>query len=628
MSLQITSYIPKVLNVVHKTLINQSTHAISSVTNSLNCHQSINFNGKKNYSLDTSSYALLNNNNNNKIIQNQKREFHATVPSRDSKRDLYEVLGIKKGASPKEIKAAYYKLAKLYHPDTNKSKEASEKFIEIQNAYEILSDDNKRAQYDQYGHAAFDPNGAAGAGGFQGHGGFGGFNGFDIFEQMFRGFGRAGGMGGFGNMGNMGGHYNSYSNHSYGMVGRDIKTTLTIDFMDVVKGTTKQLKYYHMVFCSDCDGMGTNNKSTPGKCPKCNGTGQEFIQHGGFGMARPCSQCHGEGFFIPGDKRCKKCQGRRLIRKLDTVDVPIPKGVDSMVQLRLAGKGDAPVMGKGPFGDLYIAVNILPHPVFKREKNDVHVHVTLPLTKAILGGKVTIPTVDGDFEMDLHAGIQPEEKKILRARGLYIMDTNVRGDEWIHFKVEIPKHLTKKQKEILKSFQEEEEKKKGTKKNPSSTKKDQHHQENQANQTNQQTSQKTKDQKKDEKSGTSTETHKGPKSEDTTNTTNATTNNNNNNKTNTTKNSSSSSSHPNQGKKNDSSKRSYSTTTSPISSNEEEGSSSSSASTSKVASEQKIEKKEEEEAEDTAANKTTSKEPKEKEEDLSLFQKIKKIFIH
>jgi molecular chaperone DnaJ len=460
MSLQITSSIPKVQNVVHKTLINQSTHAISSVTNSLNCHQSINFNGKKNYSLDTSSYALLNNNNNNKIIQNQKREFHATVPSRDSKRDLYEVLGIKKGASPKEIKAAYYKLAKLYHPDTNKSKEASEKFIEIQNAYEILSDDNKRAQYDQYGHAAFDPNGAAGAGGFQGHGGFGGFNGFDIFEQMFRGFGRAGGMGGFGNMGNMGGHYNSYSNHSYGMVGRDIKTTLTIDFMDVVKGTTKQLKYYHMVFCSDCDGMGTNNKSTPGKCPKCNGTGQEFIQHGGFGMARPCSQCHGEGFFIPGDKRCKKCQGRRLIRKLDTVDVPIPKGVDSMVQLRLAGKGDAPVMGKGPFGDLYIAVNILPHPVFKREKNDVHVHVTLPLTKAILGGKVTIPTVDGDFEMDLHAGIQPEEKKILRARGLYIMDTNVRGDEWIHFKVEIPKHLTKKQKEILKSFQEEEEKKK------------------------------------------------------------------------------------------------------------------------------------------------------------------------
>jgi len=614
MSSQITSSIPKVQTIVNSTLINQSAHAISSVTNSLNCHQSIKLNGKRNFSLDTSSNALLNNKN-KKIIQSQKREFHATVPSRESKRDLYEVLGVKKGASAKEIKSAYYKLAKTYHPDTNKSKEANEKFIEIQNAYEILSDDKKRAQYDQFGHAAFDPNGAAGAGGFQGRGGFGGFSGFDIFEQMFRGFGRAGGMGGFGNMGNMGGHYDPYSNRTYGMLGRDIKTTLTIDFMDVVKGSTKQLKYNHMIFCSDCDGMGTNNKSTPGKCPKCNGSGQEFIQHGGFGMARPCSQCHGEGFFIPGDKRCKKCQGRRTIRKLDTVDVPIPKGVDSMVQLRLAGKGDAPVMGKGPSGDLYIAVNILPHPVFKRERNDIHVHVTLPLTKAILGGKVTIPTVDGDFEMDLPAGIQPEEKKILRARGLYVMDTNVRGDEWIHFKVEIPKHLTKKQKEILKSFQEEEEKKQ-SKKNPSS-------------------SSTKKDQKKDEKSGASTETQKEAKSKDTTTTTTTTTtnndnNNNNNNTTNTTNtsnNSSSASTHPNQGKKNDGSKRSYSTTTATISSNEEEGTSSSSS--SKAATEQITEKKEE--AEDTTTTTTTeatSKDPKEKEENLSLFQKIKKIFIH
>jgi len=594
MSSQITSSIPKVQTIVNSTLINQSAHAISSVTNSLNCHQSIKLNGKRNFSLDTSSNALLNNKN-KKIIQSQKREFHATVPSRESKRDLYEVLGVKKGASAKEIKSAYYKLAKTYHPDTNKSKEANEKFIEIQNAYEILSDDKKRAQYDQFGHAAFDPNGAAGAGGFQGRGGFGGFSGFDIFEQMFRGFGRAGGMGGFGNMGNMGGHYDPYSNRTYGMLGRDIKTTLTIDFMDVVKGSTKQLKYNHMIFCSDCDGMGTNNKSTPGKCPKCNGSGQEFIQHGGFGMARPCSQCHGEGFFIPGDKRCKKCQGRRTIRKLDTVDVPIPKGVDSMVQLRLAGKGDAPVMGKGPSGDLYIAVNILPHPVFKRERNDIHVHVTLPLTKAILGGKVTIPTVDGDFEMDLPAGIQPEEKKILRARGLYIMDTNVRGDEWIHFKVEIPKHLTKRQKELLKSFQEEEEKKHPFKKAK------QAYQQAKAQRKNSKTTSTTNS------SSTSSTTESKKESNNTntnTNTNTRSTNNNNNTKNNNTSNSV----NPNNDKKNDSPKRSYSTAASPLHEDSTE------ETNSTVAEEIKPKEVEGEE--------------KEKEEDLTFFQKFKKLFIH
>lgn len=608
MSSQITNSIPKVQAIVNASLINQAAHAVSPVSNRLNLHNSVKLNGKRNYSLDTSE--LFNNNNKN-IIQNQKREFHATVPSRESKRDLYEVLGIKKGASAKEIKAAYYKLAKTYHPDTNKSKEANDKFIEIQNAYEILSDDKKRAQYDQYGHAAFDPNGAAGAGGFQGRGGFGGFNGFDIFEQMFRGFGRAGGMGGFGNMGHMGGHYDAYSNHSYGMLGRDIKTTLTIDFMDVVKGTTKQLKYYHMIFCSDCDGMGTNNKTTPGKCPKCNGSGQEFIQHGGFGMARPCSQCHGEGFYIPHDKQCKKCHGKRLIRKQDTVDVPIPKGVDSMVQLRLAGKGDAPVVGKGPFGDLYISVNILPHPVFKREKNDIHVNVTLPLTKAILGGKVTIPTVDGDFEMDLPAGIQPEEKKILRARGLYVMDTNIRGDEWIHFKVEIPRHLNKRQKELLKSFQEEEDKKHPFKKAK------QAYNNAKANSNN-------KNNNKNNDNQTSNSS------------TSSTTTNNNNNETkkdnNTnTHHSTSNKVNPNHDKKNDSPKRSYSTTaTTP--------SDESNSTSEPITSAEQISEKESFINHTTTSSTTTSEEEEkssssssskeEEEEDSSLFQKLKKFFIH
>lgn len=573
MSSQITNSIPKIQTIVNSALINHSSHAISSVTNSINKHKSININGKKNYHLDTSSNVLLNN---KKIIHTQKREFHATVPSKDSKKDLYEVLGIKKGATPKEIKAAYYKLAKTYHPDTNKSKEANEKFIEIQNAYEILSDDKKRAQYDQYGHAAFDPN--ARAQGFQGAGGFGGFNGFDIFEQMFRGFGRAGGMGGFGDMGGMGGHYDAYSNHSYGMLGRDIKTTMTIDFMDVVRGTKKELKYYHMIFCKDCDGMGTTNKTSPGKCPKCNGTGQEFIQHGGFGMARPCSQCHGEGFYIPHDKRCKKCQGKRLIRQLDTVEVPIPKGVDANVQLRLAGKGDAPVVGKGPFGDLYISVNILPHPVFKRERNDIHVNVTLPLTTAILGGKVTVPTVDGDIEMDLPAGIQPEEKKILRARGLYIMDTNVRGDEWIHFKVEIPKNINKRQRELLKSFQEEEDKKhpfkkvKDAFKNVKATK------------------------AKDASANTNTS---NTSSNDNNKTTDNTTSNNNTNTNTNTNTTTTNSTQPNNDKKNNSSKRSYSTA----------ATSSAKSFTEPITSAEEISEKK-------------------VEEDLTLVQKLRKLFIH
>jgi len=602
MSSQITNSIPKVQTIVNTTLNHSAVHALSSVTHSLNSLQSINTNGKRNFTLNTSSDALLKN---KKIIQTSKREFHATVPSRDSKKDLYEVLGIKKGASPKEIKAAYYKLAKTYHPDTNKSKEANEKFIEIQNAYEILSDDKKRAQYDQYGHAAFDPNG--GAQGFQGRGGgFSGFSGFDIFEQMFRGFGRAGGMGGFGNMGNMGGHYDAYSNHSYGMLGRDIKTTLTIDFMDIVNGTTKKLQYHHMIFCSDCDGMGTNNKSTPGKCPKCNGSGQEFIQHGGFGMARPCSQCHGEGFFIPHDKRCKKCQGKRLIRKLDTVDVPIPKGIDSMVQLRLAGKGDAPVVGKGPFGDLYISVNILPHPVFRREKNDIHVNVNLPLTTAILGGKVTIPTVDGDYEMDLPAGIQPDEKKILRARGLYIMDTNVRGDEWIHFKVEIPKHLNKKQRELLKSFQEEEEKKHPFKK----AKKAFNSKNNSKNNSNS-----NSDSNTNTNTNNNTNTTKQNESSSTSNDTTTSTNNNNNSNTKTNGNAV----NPNNDKKNGSPKRSYSTVSTSDSLSE------SAPSTEPITSSEEISKKENKEEDVSNSSEETNETLK---EDLTLIQKLKKIFIH
>jgi len=395
---------------------------------------------------------------------------------------------------------------------------------------------------------------------------------------MFRGFGRAGGMGGFGDMGGMGGHYDAYSNHSYGMLGRDIKTTMTIDFMDVVRGTKKELKYYHMIFCKDCDGMGTTNKTSPGKCPKCNGTGQEFIQHGGFGMARPCSQCHGEGFYIPHDKRCKKCQGKRLIRQLDTVEVPIPKGVDANVQLRLAGKGDAPVVGKGPFGDLYISVNILPHPVFKRERNDIHVNVTLPLTTAILGGKVTVPTVDGDIEMDLPAGIQPEEKKILRARGLYIMDTNVRGDEWIHFKVEIPKNINKRQRELLKSFQEEEDKKhpfkkvKDAFKNVKATK------------------------AKDASANTNTS---NTSSNDNNKTTDNTTSNNNTNTNTNTNTTTTNSTQPNNDKKNNSSKRSYSTA----------ATSSAKSFTEPITSAEEISEKK-------------------VEEDLTLVQKLRKLFIH
>ncbi|ORX48070.1 hypothetical protein BCR36DRAFT_329576 [Piromyces finnis] len=594
MSSQIKNTLPKVQSIVNTTLIN-SAPALTSISNTINCHKSVSVNGKKNYSLNTSSKGLLNSKN---IIKTQKRDFHATVPSKDTKKDLYEVLGVKKGASAKEIKTAYYKLAKTYHPDTNKSKEANEKFIEIQNAYEILSDDKKRAQYDQYGHAAFDPN--ARAQGFQGRGGFGGFGGFDIFEQMFRGFGRAGNMGGFGNMGGMGGmggQYDPYRKH-HGMLGRDIKTTMTIDFMDIVKGTKKELKYYHMVFCHDCDGTGTNNKSTPGKCPKCNGTGQEFIQHGGFGMARPCSQCHGEGFYIPHDKRCKKCDGKRLVRKLDTVEVPIPKGVDSMVQLRLAGKGDAPTFGKGPFGDLYISVNILPHPIFKREKNDIHVNVNLPLTTAILGGKVTIPTVDGDIEMDLPAGIQPEDKKILRARGLYIMDTNVRGDEWIHFKVEIPKHINKKQRELLKLFQEEEEKKHPIKK----AKKAIHSKMNQAK-ANQQQQQQQQNNTKETKTPTPNE--------------NSSTTSNNTSNTDTT--STTNSVHPNNDKNNNSSKRSYSTTTTDPSE----------TSTEPVTSAEEISEKVEE-----STTSTTTEEEEEKQEsttsseELTFLQKLKKLFIH
>ncbi|KAI9023668.1 hypothetical protein CLU79DRAFT_747646 [Phycomyces nitens] len=364
----------------------------------------------------------------------QKRGFHASVPSRSSKKDPYEQLGVGKTASQSDIKKAYYALAKQYHPDTNKDKDAREKFVQIQEAYEILSDEQKRQQYDQFGHG-FE---GGGPGGFHGGGGGfpGGFDPNDIFSQFFGGGG--GGRGG----------RDPFRNAP----GSDIQVPLTLSFMESVKGTTKFVDVDKVVNCSSCKGSGMKAGEKKTTCQTCHGSGVQTIMMGGFHMQTTCQTCGGVGSSIPHGAGCSPCDGVGKVRDIKTVQVNIPPGVDQNSRIKVPGEGDAPMNGAGSNGDLFVTLNVIPSKIFHRKDYDLFVEAKLPFYKAMLGGQIRIPTIDGDVDLKIPSGSQPGDNMALRGRGVQRIRSTTRGDQIVTLKVELPRSLKGKQRELIEQY--------------------------------------------------------------------------------------------------------------------------------------------------------------------------------
>ncbi len=357
-----------------------------------------------------------------------------------SKRDYYEVLGVQKTATQDELKKAYRKLARKYHPDVNKDNpEAAEKFKECSEAYSVLSDEEKRAQYDQFGHAAFE-NGGAGPGGFGGFGGqgFGGAGMEDIFDMFFGGQGRSG-------MGRNTGPRR----------GADLRFDLEISFEEAAFGVEKEIALQRSEKCSHCNGEGAEPGSKVETCPDCHGTG--FIrvtQNTMFGQMvneRPCSKCHGEGKII--SQPCRECRGTGTVKNVKKLKVKVPAGVDSGSRLRVAGEGEAGLKG-GPTGDLYVYLYVKPHKFFERDGTTIMCEVPINIVQATLGDEIRVPTLDGQVTMKIPEGTQPGRVMRIKGKGVARLRGGGRGDQLVRIKVVVPTKLTEKQKEALRSFAE------------------------------------------------------------------------------------------------------------------------------------------------------------------------------
>ena len=359
------------------------------------------------------------------------------------KRDYYEVLGLKKGASEDEIKKAFKSMARKYHPDLHPDdKEAAEKFKEINEAYEVLSDSEKRARYDQFGHAAVDPNygGGAGAGGFSGFGGFGDVG--DIFDSIF-----GGGFGGFG------GGRSTASSANAPHRGGDVNANVTIDFMEACKGAKKKMRVTHMVKCDQCSGTGADANTKTSSCTECHGQGSVRVnQRTPFGVistTKVCPRCGGKGKIVTNP--CSKCRGSGRQRVTTDIELKIPAGIDNGQILRVSGQGDAGLNG-GPNGDLNVSVTVRPHELFTRSGNDIFCEIPISYAQAVLGDKVTVPTIKGKVEYEIPEGTQSGTKFRLRGEGVKYLGRESYGDQYVTVVVEVPKRLTKQQKELLKKF--------------------------------------------------------------------------------------------------------------------------------------------------------------------------------
>ena len=357
-----------------------------------------------------------------------------------NKRDYYEVLGVKKSASKDEIKSAYRKLAKTYHPD-NKETGNEAKFKEVQEAYDVLYDDQKRSAYDQFGHAAFEQAGGnPGANPFEGGFGFGGGNGDSIFDDVINSFFGGGAR---------------RQTKTGPRRGNDRIVTMNIEFMDAIKGGTYTINLAVDEQCSRCKGTGAKDPSSIKTCSQCGGRGyvrsQRRTLFGVMESQDACPVCGGSGKVITD--RCPDCGGKGYIRRKKDIDVKVPAGINTGQQIILKGYGERGNNG-GPNGDLIIEVNIKPHQIFQREGNDIHIQLPLDYFEAALGTKVNIPTPYGEVELTIPSGTQPNQVLKLRGQGVKETRTGRTGDEYVHIKLVVPTSLNREQKKSLESYRE------------------------------------------------------------------------------------------------------------------------------------------------------------------------------
>ena len=360
----------------------------------------------------------------------------------EQKRDFYEVLGVSKGASDDDIKKAYRKMAKQYHPDLHPGdKEAEAKFKEVNEAYEILSDKDKRSRYDQFGHAGVDPNfGAGGFGGFGGGYNMGDIDLGDLFGSFF-----GGGFGGGGQR----------ANPNAPRRGETLRASVTISFEEAAFGCEKEIMLTRSESCDTCHGSGCAPGTSADTCPDCRGTGTIRIQRGGgaftFATSAPCTRCQGTGRII--HTPCPDCHGSGSVKKQRKITVNIPAGIDNGQAISLRGQGGAGANG-GPAGDLLISVTVRPSDKFQREGTAVYYNHTVSFPQAALGAKLVIPTIDGNVEYDLPKGTQPGTVFRLRGKGIPVLNGRGRGDQFVTVQVQVPTSLTRDQEEALEAFAE------------------------------------------------------------------------------------------------------------------------------------------------------------------------------
>lgn len=345
-----------------------------------------------------------------------------------SKRDYYETLAVEKGASEEELKKAYRRLAVQFHPDRNPGdKAAEERFKEINEAYQILSDPQKRAAYDRMGHAAFGQGGYGGAGGFEQ--GFGNFS--DIFDNIFGDI--------FGNQRGAG-------------QGVDLRYNLELSFEEAAFGLEKELEFERDSICDTCRGSGAKPGTQPKACRSCRGSGQVRFNQGFFVMQRTCPSCQGRGSVV--EDKCKECRGAGKMRRPSKVSVKIPAGIDSEQRLRLRGEGEIAEPGGTP-GDLYVVIRVREHPLFQRQNEHILLELPITFVQAALGAEIEVPTLGGTTKVKLSPGTQNGETIRLKGKGIKRLNGTGSGDQLVRINIETPTHLTSRQKELLREFETE-----------------------------------------------------------------------------------------------------------------------------------------------------------------------------
>ena len=361
-----------------------------------------------------------------------------------AKRDYYDVLGVDKSASDAEIKSAFRKLAKKYHPDLNKEADAAEKFKEVQEAYDVLSDESKRKTYDQFGHAAFDQ----GAGG-NSYGNYGGFSGFDTSGFGFDDI----------DLGDIlnaafGGGFGSRRRSNKPQKGEDVLYRMNISFKDAVFGSKKDITIDLTENCDTCNGHGGFNETT---CSECNGTGkitrQQNSLFGAFMSSSTCSNCNGTGKTFK--ERCTDCKGKGVVKKRKNITVTIPEGVDTGTQIRIKGKGEAGING-GPNGDIYVEFRVEDDEVFTRDNNDLYMQLPITITDAVLGTEMDVPTLNGNILLTIPAGSQNNDKLRIKGKGVPYLNSSKVGDLYIVLNVIVPTKLDRKQKKLFEELRDTE----------------------------------------------------------------------------------------------------------------------------------------------------------------------------